>query len=58
MIPRPLDSCTKCGRAIPSEEVAHVSYSDDGDTLELRIICALHTDHEIAGNWHEESGED
>lgn len=54
MIPKPLDSCTKCGRSIRANETAEVTYREQGDAIRIEILCALHTDHEIPGTWHED----
>jgi ribosomal protein S26 len=42
--------CTHCGRKIPRDEWARVRLTKT-DTIEgIEVVCALHTDEEIAGN--------
>lgn len=49
------DSCTKCGRRFGSDETFHLRQTKTNEGILTEFICPLHTDHDVAGNWHDES---
>ena len=46
-------SCTKCGRRIPHGETAEVTWLKQDEVIGVRVLCALHTDHDTAGTWYD-----
>lgn len=53
-VPFPTD-CTKCGRSIRNGETAHVTWYSKDSSVEVQVLCALHTDEEIPGSWHDDA---
>lgn len=46
-------NCTVCGRVIPDGEICHFRRDTSEGSVEIEILCALHTDHETASGWHD-----
>lgn len=47
-----LRKCTVCGRLIPNGETVDVTKTRAEGSIDFKVECALHTDHEIASSWH------
>jgi len=45
------ECCTKCGRKLPEDEVAHYQRRKTESGIEYILLCALHTHHDRGGNW-------
>lgn len=48
--------CTVCGRTIPTDEWGRFYIEETDNGRHIVVVCALHTDDEVASDWHYDDG--